>query len=299
MIYYNIILCMAVFAAHRRKNQTACPERRCNMRRLAKFYLSVVATTSLLLSLVMLAACAGPQTRPLVTAQPMSDAGPDIQQYFNDPAKEHTDIGRDDLVKLLRNKIKYVFVIFNENHSFDNEFGTFPGVNGLYSDGLMPRSAADTPGFTQTYTDLISGKNITVQPFLIGPAQNATVVDSVDHSHRGLATKINIVNSVPHMDKFAYDEYSRFDKNGGTANSAKGTQYARLVMSHIDCNTIPFFWQWAGHFTIFDNIFATEDTPSTPNAVAMIAGQSGETQWVKHGPNGQAYTNVNGHSGTT
>ena len=54
-------------------------------------------------------------------------------------------------------------------------------------------------------------------------------------------------------------------------------------MSHIDCDTIPFFWRYANRFTIFDNIFATEDTPSTPNAIAMIAGQSGETQWVKHG----------------
>jgi phospholipase C len=268
------------------------------MRGLAKVYLSIVAAASLLLALVMLAACAGPQTRPVVTAQPMSDAGPDIRRYFNDPAKEH-HMDRADLVKLLRKKIKYVFVIFNENHSFDNEFGTFPGVNGLYSDGLQPRSAANTPGFTQTYTDLISGKNITVQPFLIGPAQNSTVVDSVDHSHTGLATKINIVNDTPQMDQFAYDEYTRFAKNGGTANNAKGTQYARLVMSHIDCKTIPFFWQWASHFTIFDNIFATEDTPSTPNAIAMIAGQSGETQWVKHGPKGQTYTNMNGRSGTT
>ena len=61
-----------------------------------------------------------------------------------------------------------------------------------------------------------------------------------------------------------------------------GKQFARLVMAHIDCDTIPFFWRYASRFTIFDNIFATEDTPSTPNAVAMIAGQSGETQWVKH-----------------
>ena len=61
-----------------------------------------------------------------------------------------------------------------------------------------------------------------------------------------------------------------------------GTQFARLVMAHMDCDTIPFFWQYASRFTIFDNIFATEDTPSTPNAIAMMAGQSGETQWVKH-----------------
>ena len=100
------------------------------------------------------------------------------------------------------------------------------------------------------------------------------------------------------MDKFAYDEYTRFASKGGAANDAEGKQFARLVMSHIDCDTIPFFWQWASRFTIFDNIFATEDTPSTPNAVAMIAGQSGETQWVKHGPNGQSYT-VGSHTGTT
>ena len=35
-------------------------------------------------------------------------------------------------------------------------------------------------------------------------------------------------------------------------------------------------------FTLFDNIFQTTVGPSTPNAIAMISGQSGETQWVKH-----------------
>ena len=95
------------------------------------------------------------------------------------------------LVKLLRQRIKYVFVIFNENHSFDNEFGTFPGVNGIYSDGMKPRSPGDTPGFTQTYTD-VSGVKVTVQPFKIGPAQNSSVVDSVDHSHTGFAKKIDM-----------------------------------------------------------------------------------------------------------
>ncbi|MBV8882627.1 MAG: hypothetical protein JO235_01315 [Chroococcidiopsidaceae cyanobacterium CP_BM_RX_35] len=220
-----------------------------------------------------------------VTAQP--NPGSDVAPYFSDPATQPS-LSQTQLVQLLRQKIKYVFVIFNENHSFDNEYGTFPGVNGLYSDGQQPRSAANTPGFTQTYTDA-NGGTVTVQPFLIGPAQNATVVDSVDHSHTGLATKINVVNNVPQMDKFALDEYTRFASKGDAASIAQGTQYARLVMSHIDCNTIPFFWQWASRFTIFDNIFATENTPSTPNAVAMLAGQSGETQWVKHGPSGQLY----------
>ena len=91
------------------------------------------------------------QNHPAVTAQP--DAGPDVMRYFNDPAKD-PELPPQMLVTLLRQRIKYVFIIFNENHSFDNEYGTFPGVNGIYSDGLKPRSAADTPGFTQTYTDV-------------------------------------------------------------------------------------------------------------------------------------------------
>ncbi|HJS84485.1 MAG TPA: alkaline phosphatase family protein, partial [Acetobacteraceae bacterium] len=170
-------------------------------------------------------------------------------------------------------------------------------ANGLYSDKAAPRGAAHTPGFTQTYTDA-SGKQVTVTPFRIGPEQNATFVDSVDHSHPGLAKKLHVINNVPTMDGFADDEYSRFASRGGAGNAAMGTQFARLVMSHIDCDTIPFLWNYANRFVLFDNIFATEDTPSTPNAIAMIAGQSGETQWVKHGPQGTPHQ-VNGASGTT
>jgi phospholipase C len=139
---------------------------------------------------------------------------------------------------------------------------------------------------------------VTVEPFLIGPNENANTVDSVDHSHVGLARKMNVSANVAGMDQFALHEYSRYARRGGAANEAQGTQFARLVMSHVDCDTIPFLWQYASRFVLFDNIFATQNTPSTPNAIAMMAGQSGETQWVEHGPDGQSFTAGN-HSGTT
>ncbi|BBD58951.1 phospholipase C 3 [Nostoc sp. HK-01] len=229
-----------------------------------------------------------------VTTQ--ADVTPDVAKYLNNPAKE-PKLPNQILTRLLQKRIKYVFVLFNENHSFDNEYGTLPGVNGLYSDGQKPREPAKTPGFTQTYTD-VNGLTVKVQPFRLGPEQNSSVVDSVDHSHTGLANKLHVVNGKPQMDQFASDEYNRFASRGGTANIARGKQFAQLVMSHIDCDTIPFFWKWASRFTVFDNIFATEDTPSTPNAIAILAGQAGETQWVKHGANGQSYT-VGSHTGTT
>jgi len=219
---------------------------------------------------------------PLVTTQP--DPQADVQPYFvadSDPRWSDANWSAEDIA-VLRQKVKYVFVIFNENRSFDHEYGTLPGVNGIYSDGKHPRSPADTPGFTETYLDTNTGETVTLQPFRVGPEQNSTIKDSTDHSHTGLAAKIDVKNGVAQMDRFAFVEWSRYAHLAGAAGEAMGKQFARLVMAHIDCDTIPFFWRYASRFTIFDNIFATEDTPSTPNAVAMIAGQSGETQWVKH-----------------
>jgi phospholipase C len=233
----------------------------------------------------------------LVTLQP--DPASDVLPFFRDWTKgDEPALSREQTIEHLRAAVKYVFVIFQENESFDHYFGTFPGANGLYSDGQHPRGPKDTPGFTQTYQNIASGETVTVEPFLIGPGQNAYALDSVDHSHEGKARKIDVTGNEARMDQFAFDEYNRFAKTGGPKNDAEGTQFARLVMSHVDCDTIPFLWQYASRFVLFDKIFATEDTPSTPNAIALIAGQGGETQWVKHGPNGRTFT-IGTLSGTT
>lgn len=247
------------------------------MKQTLKSCSALVAATALLQAVLAPAAMAAN-----VTAQPNMNSA--VAPYFNDPAGD-PKLSNLQMAKLLQNKIKYVFVIFNENHSFDNEYGTLPGVRGIYADETGangPLSAVNSASFNQIYTD-VNGNQVTVQPFQIGPAQNSSSVDSVDHSHTGLATKIDAgSDAVAKMDKFSYQEYWGRTPATSSAAAAKATQYARLVMSHIDCDTIPFFWKWASNFTIFDNIFATEDTPSSPNAIAMIAGQSGETQWVKH-----------------
>ena len=162
-----------------------------------------------------LAAAASPvhsasDSRPLVTTQP--DPTADVAPYFvsdQDPRWSSADWSAADIAAL-REKIKYVFVIFNENRSFDHEYGTFPGANGLYSDGQKPRSPADTPGFAQTYLDTVTGKTVTVQPFLVGPAQNASFKDSTDHSHKGLAAKIDVQDGVAKMDRFAEVEWRRY-----------------------------------------------------------------------------------------
>ncbi|MGI4942079.1 MAG: hypothetical protein ACRYHQ_16210, partial [Janthinobacterium lividum] len=39
-------------------------------------------------------------------------------------------LGAAEKVALLRQKVKYVFVLFQENRAFDFYFGTFPGAHG-------------------------------------------------------------------------------------------------------------------------------------------------------------------------
>ena len=219
---------------------------------------------------------------PMLTAQP--DPTPDIQSFIR-PIPDAMP-ARDALIAALRQKVKYVFVIFNENHSFDNEFGSFPGANGLFAEGNAPRDPGHTPGFVQSYTGA-GGAAVEVRPLRLGPQQNSSFVDTVDHSHTGLAAKLHVSGTAAAMDRFAQTEYGRYANRGGPANMAMGKQFAQLVMTYVDCDTMPMYWRWAMNFVLYDNIFATEDTPSTPNAIAMIAGQAGETQWVKHGSDGE------------
>ena len=70
-------------------------------------------------------------------------------------------------------------------------------------------------------------------------------------------------------------------------------QKAETDIGHIDCDTIPFMWSWAEHFVLFDNFHQTIVGPSTPNAIAIIAGQSGETQWALHPDEGASVTYAN------
>ena len=72
-------------------------------------------------------------------------------------------------IDLLRKKVKYVFVIFHENKSFDHYFGTYPGANGLFEASWGFTPANRTESFTQRYLDT-SLTVKTIQPFLMPQA---------------------------------------------------------------------------------------------------------------------------------
>ena len=62
--------------------------------------------------------------KPMVTLQP--DPSPDVLPFFRDWTKGNEPaLSREETIERLRALIKYVFVIFNENESFDHYFGDF------------------------------------------------------------------------------------------------------------------------------------------------------------------------------
>jgi len=212
-------------------------------------------------------------------------------------------------IALLRQKVKYVFVIFHENESFDHYFGTFPGANGLFSAAAGAIPAKDTASFTQKYLD--TSLNVTtVSPFLLPQAVtdvNGKIVPvypadgiTVDHSHQGMANSLNIdaQTGVAANNRYAMDQEGLTTDASGAIVTAKGApptavslaqkQKAEVDIGHIDCDTIPFMWSWAKNFVLFDNFRQTIVGPSTPNAIAIIAGQAGETQWALHNDEGVA-----------
>lgn len=207
---------------------------------------------------------------PVVTPQPGGPAALRAMMVAHEPA-----ISTAQEIALLRRHVKYVFIIFQENRSFDSYFGTFPGANGLFS-----QPAAQTPGFAQPIENT-DGTMAMISPFRIGPAQYAADTDDVDHSHVGMDTKMDVVDGQAKMDHFALVE-EKEHMAGQPTPSLMAKQFGELDMAYEDCDTVPYLWNFASRFVLFDNFFQHTTGPSTPAAIDMIAAQTGETQWVKH-----------------
>jgi phospholipase C len=245
------------------------------------------------------------------------------EQYAQLPRNE-ARLTAEAKVALIRQKIKYVFVLFQENRSFDSYFGTYPGANGLTSTfpGADPSDPTALPANqTASYTQNIrntDGSYSTITPFL----SPRTILDvngqttqlypeslySVDHSHTGYIADFHLQDankSVALNDGYALDqeglEYDTASSSTASGNivtssatwppntspptsnpSLAQKQKGEVVISHRDCDTIPFLWHYADIGTLFDNLHQTIVGPSTPNAIAVISAQSGATQWALH-----------------
>ena len=132
-------------------------------------------------------------------------------------------------------KINHVVWIIQENRSFDNYFGTFPGADGFPPTTCLPK---------------MPGSKDCVAPFHM-PAGAPTC--DLDHSWRIAHAAINNGR----MDGFVW---------------AEGSPY---TMGYYDERDIPSYWKYAHQYALADRFFSSLNGPSLPNHIYTVAAQSG------------------------
>ncbi|HUA09861.1 MAG TPA: alkaline phosphatase family protein [Candidatus Acidoferrales bacterium] len=158
---------------------------------------------------------------------------------------------------MLRAHVKYVFIIYQENHTFDNYFGTFPGADNLAT------AQAQAHGYRQW--DPIGKAWVT--PFLITDPDTA----GASQAREVVEAKMDAGK----MDRFVavQEQTSLKDYSPAGARSV-----GLITMSHYDCDTIPYLWKYARTFALYDHIFQGMTGPSTPGNIEIIAAQAGQSQ---------------------
>jgi phospholipase C len=133
-------------------------------------------------------------------------------------------------------KIEHVVWIIQENHSFDNYFGTYPNADGIPPSTCLPN---------------MPGSKECVKPFHMPPSQ--PLLD-LEHSW-----------------ETAHAAY-----NHGTMNGFVWAEGSPYTMGYYDARDIPNYWDYAHHYTLCDRFFSSEMTGSSPNHVYTVAARSDE-----------------------
>ena len=141
------------------------------------------------------------------------------------------------------NPIQHVVIIMQENRSFDNYFGTYPGADGFSPNFCMPVNPNDTSLGC-------------VKPFL-----STNPVTSPDMPHTLVSSRMAYDGGK--MDGF-FAAVKTFSKRGNATNS----------MEYYDNRTLPNLWNYAAHFVLADHFFSSVLSYSQPNHWYMVAGQS-------------------------
>jgi phospholipase C len=146
--------------------------------------------------------------------------------------------------------IRHFVVLLQENHTFDNYFGTYPGADGFPRGVCMP-------------VNLANGPRPCVRPFHIG---NRSIVD-LDHSELS----------------------ARHDLDGGKMDGFVAAQRLRSIdakqaMGYYNGSDLPFYWNMADRYVLFDHFFSSALGGSFINHVYwMAAGTGNSNDSVPHG----------------
>lgn len=164
--------------------------------------------------------------------------------------------------------IKHLIVLVDENHSFDNFFGTYPNAKGF----LPLRGTPAVDGIPSSA--FVTGKNgkrfypYLIQSKSVGPLPHG-YFEMVGDYNQGRMNGFVIENQkyITHHPKL----YKAISKQHGASKN----MYMGEPMGHYDYHLIGPYWDYAQHFTMADHWFQPVFGPTSTNMMYLIAGRAG------------------------
>lgn len=156
--------------------------------------------------------------------------------------------------------IRHVVVIMQENHSFDNYFGTYPGADGI------PMGSDNTPSACLPDPQI----GLCVKPF-----HDAKDIDS-GGPHRAVDAARDVNGG--QMDGFIGQQTAGRTRACLIAPITVLCKLASLgkpdVMGYHDAREIPNYWTYAQQFVLQDRMFAPAASFTLPSHLFMVSGWS-------------------------
>ncbi len=141
-----------------------------------------------------------------------------------------------------RTPIHHFITLMQQNHTFDNYFGTYPGADGLPPNTCLPSSF---PGDSPTSC---------IPPFHIGTYP---------------------VTDIGHNDTIFSLDYNNGQMNGFIRSLDSYNLDGKLSMGYYDGQDIGYYWNLAQDYVLFDHYFTSAHIGSVPNRMFWVAGTPG------------------------
>lgn len=134
-----------------------------------------------------------------------------------------------------QSSLKNIVIVFQENHTFDNYFGTYPGADGTVGEAYC---IPESPGSAKC-----------VSPF------HDTNLTPIDMNHSWNAAHSDYDSGK--MDAFVYSEGDR------------------ETMGYYDRQNLGRYWKAADEYVLCDRYFTSVMSQSAPNHLFLVAGTAG------------------------
>lgn len=140
--------------------------------------------------------------------------------------------------------IKHFLYLMQENHSFDNYFGTYPGADGFPEDTCVPLRVDEPDGEC-------------VEPFWLG----GRAISDLGHTERVFRAQLNDGENDGFVEAFA--------EEGDPTTQALG---------YYDDRDLPYYWNVADEYVLFDRFFTSAGGGSVWNHMYWVAAVPGNPE---------------------